>query len=118
MRAMLLWAMLGNLLTSAPALVWVGLFQGVRHRRPLRGIFATLHRVVVWPLVGFLLTVLWLPRPGVARVGRSLDTGEWILLILEAWLVLVFAFNVAWHQIGRRRVIHRLREIIDWRIHY
>lgn len=59
MRAMLLWAILESILTSAPALVWVGLFQGVRHRRPLRGIFATLHRVVLWPLLGFVIQARW-----------------------------------------------------------
>jgi hypothetical protein len=58
---MLIWGMIVMLAVDTWALLWIGLWEGSRAKNTINAYFRTLRFALIYPLIGFLATVGWVP---------------------------------------------------------
>ncbi|MBI4327333.1 MAG: ABC transporter permease [Chloroflexi bacterium] len=91
-RFLWVWAMLIMLFIDAPALAWVGLWQGLHARNSLAALMRTLFRILLLPWVVFFLSLLISPSFLFFRFFSDLTDG-WYLGAIIWWWVVGFAMN-------------------------
>ncbi|MEK7676328.1 MAG: hypothetical protein AAB676_10900, partial [Verrucomicrobiota bacterium] len=104
-RFLWVWAMLIMLFIDAPALAWVGLWQGLHAPNSLAAFMRTLLRVLLWPWFVFFLSLVI--SPSFLLFGFFSDsTDGWYLGAIIWWWVVGFAMNA----IYSRNAIAQLHE--------
>jgi len=108
-----------SMIIDAPALAWVGLWQGLRCETTIQALQNTMARVIVLPLVIFAITapIVALPLVGgrelftfLGLAGKS-DAADWTIGFILYWWLVSFVTNVFLERDARFHLKNFLRFI-------